>query len=407
MIYESVFKSKLDHIKQENRYREFVSLSRVVGNMPYAIWHDEEDFEKEVIVWCTNDYLGMSHHPKVLDAFKDGALTYGVGSGGTRNISGTLYHHGKLEELVAKLHSKEAGLLFTSGYTANEGALSAVIKAFDDMIVFSDEKNHSSIIHGVRSGGAQKHVFLHNDIDALERLLNLYPEDQPKLIVVTSVYSMHGDFAPLEKLCELSKKYNALLYVDEVHAVGLYGDSGAGLCEHLGLSDDIDIIQGNFAKAYGVVGGYIAATNAVVDYIRSSASSFIFTTSLPPSITLASYASVSYLMESQSERNLLWSNVALLKETLDKTNLPYLRNNGHIVPVLVNGALRCKSICKRLLHEFGIYVQPINYPTVKKGEEMVRITVTPYHTKSMIFDLVHALEEVLYKPTEDCLQKAA
>jgi 5-aminolevulinate synthase len=408
MSYESVFKKKLDKIKQENRYREFVTLSRVVGNLPYAIWHSLDDnFEKEVVVWCTNDYLGMSHHPKVVDAFKEGALTYGIGSGGTRNISGTAYPHILLEKKVAELHRKESALLFSSGYAANEGALSTISYAFNDLVVFSDEKNHASIIQGIRAGHAQKHIFSHNDMTDLEHLLKLYPLEQSKLIVVTSVYSMHGDFAPLEKLCELSKKYNALLYVDEVHAVGLYGEHGGGLSEHLGLTDQIDIIQGNFAKAYGVIGGYIAGTAALVDYVRCSASNFIFTTSMPPSIAIATYASIEYLMENNREREILWENVDRLKKLLEKTDIPYVKNDSHIIAVVIKNALDCKNICQRLIREYGIYVQPINYPTVKRGEEMIRLTITPFHTKSMIYELIHALQEVIYQPFDTSLQKAA
>lgn len=408
MPYNTVFKQKLDEIKKENRYREFITLSRVVGNLPYAIWHSPEDnFEKEVVVWCTNDYLGMSHHEKVLNAFKDAAITYGAGSGGTRNISGTLQPHVHLEKLVAELHQKELSLLFSSGYSANEGALSALSRAFDNMIIFSDEKNHASIIQGIRMGNAHKHVFPHNDMEALERLLNIYDIEHPKLIVVTSVYSMHGDFAPLEKLCELSKKYKALLYVDEVHAVGLYGEKGGGLSDHLGLSDQIDIIQGNFAKGYGVIGGYIAGSQDLVDYVRLTASNFIFTTSLPPSVAMASYASVKHLMEHAHEREMLWENVDRLKKLLSKTDIPYLKNDSHIVPIMINNALDCKNICKRLIQEFGIYVQPINYPTVKRGEEMIRVTITPFHTKAMIYELIHALQEVIYQPNENTLKKVA
>jgi 5-aminolevulinate synthase len=408
MPYESVYKKKLDKIKQENRYREFITLSRVVGNLPYAIWHSIDDnFEKEVVVWCTNDYLGMSHHPKVVDAFKEGALTYGIGSGGTRNISGTVYPHIMLEKQVAELHGKEAGLLFSSGYAANEGTLSTLSYAFENLVIFSDEKNHASIIQGIRAGNAQKHVFPHNDITVLEHLLGLYPLDHPKLIVVTSVYSMHGDFAPLEKLCELSKKYNALLYVDEVHAVGLYGEHGGGLSEHLGVADQIDIIQGNFAKGYGVIGGYIAGTASLVDYVRSSASNFIFTTSMPPALAIATCTSIKYLMENNREREILWENVDRLKKLLEKTDIPYIKNDGHIVAVTINNALDCKNICQRLIREYGIYVQPINYPTVKRGEEMIRLTITPFHTKSMIYELIHALQEVIYKPSDATLKEAA
>lgn len=391
MNYKGAFESCLEQIKQENRYREFVTLSRMVGNLPYALWHNQGK-EQEVIVWCSNDYLGMSHHPQVLQAFKDGAVTYGVGSGGTRNISGTTHPHVLLEKTMADLHKKEAALLFSSGYAANEGALSVICKIFKNLHVFSDEKNHASIIQGVRH--AQKHIFKHNDVADLQRALEAAPAGGAKLIVVESIYSMTGIIAPLKEICTLAKQFNCLLYVDEVHAMGVYGPKGSGLVAQFELEDQVDIIQGNFAKGYGVVGGYIAANALIVDCIRSSASSFIFTTSMPPAVSMAILACVNHLSKSDSERCTLWNNVQLLKQLLINEHIPVLSNSGHIIPILVGDPVKCRQLSKRLLHDFGIYVQSINYPTVPRGEEMLRITVTSYHTQEMIYELVHALRSL-------------
>ncbi|CAO4842745.1 MAG: 5-aminolevulinate synthase [Holosporales bacterium] len=397
MNYEGAFESCLGQIKQENRYREFVTLSRMVGNLPYALWHNNGK-EQEVIVWCSNDYLGMSHHPQVLQAFKDAAVTYGVGSGGTRNISGTTHPHVLLEKTMADLHKKEAALLFSSGYAANEGTLSVLCKIFKNLHVFSDEKNHASIIQGLRH--AQKHIFKHNDVADLQKALQAAPADAPKLIVVESIYSMSGNIAPLKEICALAKEFNSLLYVDEVHAMGVYGPKGAGLVAQFELEDHVDIVQGNFAKGYGVVGGYIAASALIVDCIRSSASSFIFTTSLPPAVSMAILTCVNHLSKSDSERCTLWNNVQLLKQLLINEHIPVLSNSGHIIPILVGDPLKCKQLSRRLLHEFGIYVQPINYPTVPRGEEMLRITVTTYHTHEMIYELVQALRSLWNQDVE-------
>ena len=394
--YDQTFKSHIQRIQDENRYREFVTLSRFVGNLPYAVWHHDQS-ETDVVVWCTNDYLGMSHHPHVIQALKSAALNYGAGSGGTRNISGTTFPHVLLENQMARLHKKESALLFGSGYAANEGTLSALARAFDNLIIFSDEKNHASQIQGIRNGGAERKIFPHNDMDALEQMLKDQPYDRPKLVVVVSVYSMLGDFAPLQTLCDLCERYNALLYVDEVHAVGLYGEDGSGRVAQLGLTDRVDIIQGNFAKGYGVIGGYIAAKADLVDYIRLTASAFIFTTSLPPAICMAALASVQYLETHPHERAVFWQKVTLLKNTLDQYRIPYHKNDGHIVPIIIGDAKKCRSVCFELLHDYYIYTQPINYPTVAVGSEMIRLVVTPYHTDQMIVDLCKALSHILHK----------
>ncbi|CAO5675868.1 MAG: 5-aminolevulinate synthase [Holosporales bacterium] len=395
MPYEHLLSVKLQQIRDENRYRKFVALSRIVGNLPYATWHNKEsNEEQEVIVWCTNDYLGMSHHKEVLQAFKEGCLTYGVGSGGTRNISGTAHPHVMLEQTMADLHKKEAGLLFVSGYAANEGALSSLANILGDAVIFSDEKNHASIIQGIKLSKCEKRVYAHNDMAQLEEMLKEYPIEKPKIIVVVSVSSMRGDFAPLRELCALKKKYNALLFVDEVHAVGMYGPRGAGLISHFELEDDVDIIQGNFAKGYGVIGGYIAASSIIIESIRLHASSFIFTTSIPPAVALASQASVKHLAENDQERQMLWKRVKMLKKALSETTVNFVENESHMVPVIIGDAKKCLIFCYRLLNEHGIYVQPINYPTVPIGQEMIRLTVTPFHTEDMILELVESLQKI-------------
>lgn len=398
--YNQAFNAQLVKLKEDGRYREFVPLSRMMGDFPHALWHCNEDQQKEVIVWCTNDYLNMSHNKQVVRAFQEAAQYYGVGSGGTRNIAGTSYPHLLLEKEMADLHKKDASLTFSSGYAANEGALSALSNAFKDMTIFSDEKNHASMIQGIREGKGKCQIFKHNDMDHLETLIQDLPLTQPKLIAVTSVYPMLGDFAKLEDLCDLAEKYNALLYVDEVHAMGMYGPEGDGLTAQLNLQDKVHIIQGNFAKGYGAIGGYVAGSASVIDYIRSFASSFIFTTSIPPATTQAALESVQYLRKSSVEREKLWQNVALLKDALRHYNVPFVKNDSHIVAVIIGGASYCKQFCDRLLIEYGIYLQPINYPTVPLGQEMVRITITPEHTLEMISALAQALNELLNENTK-------
>jgi len=333
----------------------------------------------------------MSHHPSVIEAAVQATKAYGVGSGGTRNISGTAHLHVELERTIADLHEKEAGLVFTSGYVANEAALCTLAKGLPNCVAFCDEKIHASMIHGISHSRVPKHVFSHNNLDELRKQLEQYDKKQPKLIAFVSVYSMEGDFAPIEVICDLAKEYNALTYLDEVHAVGIYGKGGAGLANALNQQHRIDVIQGNFAKAYGVIGGYITGSKSLVDYVRSLASGFIFTTSLPPMVASAATTSIKILQEADDLREKLWDNVNLLKSLLAKTQVNYHNTPSHIVPVVIGDAKACKDFTDALLHDFGIYVQPINYPTVPRGEERLRLTVTPFHTKEMIHDMVNAL----------------
>lgn len=393
MNYDHIFSQHLQALKTEGRYRIFADLERLVGDAPYALWRGPEG-TKKVIVWCSNDYLGMSQHPEVLEAMTKAVHKYGAGSGGTRNISGTAHSHVLLEEEVAHLHGKDKGLIFTSGYIANEATISALAQALPNCVVLSDEKNHASIIQGIRSGGCERRVFRHNNLaDLRENLKSLDPK-RPKIIAFISVYSMDGDIAPIESICDLAKEFNAITYLDEVHAVGLYGPEGAGVAAQLGLQDRIDIIQANFAKAYGVIGGYITGSASLVDYVRSVASGFIFTTSLPPSVVAAAHKSICILRQDTTLRNRLWHNVELLKSYLEKRTIPFQRLSSHIVPVIVGNPQQCYNVCEILRQEYDIYVQPINYPTVPRGQERLRLTVTPAHTPEMIQNLAQALEDI-------------
>jgi 5-aminolevulinate synthase len=393
MNYDQIFSSYLTSLKTEGRYRIFADLERLVGEAPYALWHSCEGIKK-VIVWCSNDYLGMSQHPEVIKAMVEATKLYGVGSGGTRNISGTAHSHVKLEQEVADLHGKEKGLIFTSGYIANEATISSLAKALPNCVVLSDEKNHASIIQGIRVGGCERRVFQHNNLSDLRANLSSLDPHRPKIIAFISVYSMDGDIAPIEAICDLAKEFNAITYLDEVHAVGLYGPEGAGVAAQLGLQDRIDVIQANFAKAYGVIGGYITGSNALVDYVRSAASGFIFTTSLPPAVVAAVHKSISILRHDTTLRDQLWNRVNLLKERLEKSSIPFERAASHIVPVIVGNATQCQSVSDILRDEYGIYAQPINYPTVPRGQERLRLTVTPAHTPTMINQLGDALEDI-------------
>ena len=390
--YHAFFNQQLQALKTEGRYRTFANLERQVGCAPYALWHKPNGETKSVVVWCSNDYLSMSHHPDVIQAFQDAATLYGVGSGGTRNISGTARLHVKLEQTLADLHDKESALVFTSGYTANEASLSALGEGLPDCVFFSDEKNHASMIQGIRHSRAEKFVFRHNDMDDLRQKLASVDPRRPKVIAFVSLYSMDGDIAPLKQICDLAKEFNALTYLDEVHAVGIYGPKGNGLAAEQGLLDRVDIIQGNFAKAYGVVGGYITGSKALVDFVRSHASGFIFTTSLPPAIAAAALKSIEVLKADPSYRQRLRQNADYLKNALRKTQLNFIDSPSHIVPVVVGDAHLCQEVATRLLNDFQIYAQPINYPTVPKGQERLRLTVTPAHTKEMIDQLVEALD---------------
>lgn len=389
--YNAAFDAALRDIRAEGRYRVFTDLERKVGQFPRA--HSYK-LDKEVIVWCANDYLGMGQHPAVLNAMHDAIGGMGAGAGGTRNISGTHHKIVELESTLAELHQKEAALVFTSGYVANEATLSTLGAMLPNCVIFSDAQNHASMIHGIRQSGAEKKIFRHNDVDHLAKLLAATDARRPKIIAFESVYSMDGDIGPIREICALARQYNALTYLDEVHAVGMYGSRGAGIAEREGLMDEVDIIQGTMAKAYGVIGGYIAAKANIVDMIRSYAPGFIFTTSLPPAIAAGANASIRYLMGSNAERAAHQENAAKLKSMLTAAGIPVLASNTHIVPVMVGDPVRCKQISDILLEEYGMYVQPINYPTVRKGTERLRFTPTPFHSEAMMADLRDALVEV-------------
>ena len=394
MDYRQFCTKELNALKQKGHYRTFNTFERIVGSGPYAIWHGPDNRKHKVTVFCSNDYLGMSHNPEVISATQSAIDKYGVGSGGTRNISGTALEHVMLEQKVAQLHNKEAGLLFTSGYIANQASLEVLGSQLPNCVIFSDEKNHASMIHGIRHSRARKVIFPHNDMEFLEQRLKEEDFDTPKVIACVSIYSMDGDFANLHKIIELAKKYNALTFLDEVHAVGVYGSNGGGVAEHLGVSSDIDIIQANFAKGYGVMGGYIASHQVITDFIRSFAPSFIFTTSLPPSVTAACRAAIDLQISSNHWRDRLWNNINFLKQKMKEHDLPLIKNESHIVPFVVGDAKKCKEWSDRLLSEHKIYLQPINFPTVPHGQERFRITVTPDHEYKHIEALCIALKAV-------------
>ncbi len=403
MDYESFFATKISTLHDEGRYRVFKPIARHRGYFPRALYHRPDGQKKEVTLWCSNDYLGMGQSPIVIEAMHNAIDKYGTGAGGTRNISGTSPLHEKLEESVAKLHQKQAGLVFSSGYTANQGALAVLASLLPDCIIFSDQKNHASMIHGMKDSRAKIEIFNHNDANHLESLLKQYPTTQAKIIAFESVYSMDGDIAPVREFCNLAQRYNALTYLDEVHAVGLYGEKGGGIAEQENLLDQIDIIEGTFGKAYGVMGGFITGNHVLIDTIRSYASSFIFTTSLPPAVLAGALASVEHLKTSAIERIRMRSNVMRFKKGLEKSGLPYLQGPSHIVPLIVGEPNCCKLLTDELLERYNIYVQPINYPTVPKGTERMRLTATATHTYEDIDDFVNILAE-LY--TENHIQLA-
>jgi 5-aminolevulinate synthase len=389
-MYSQIFEHHINNIKSEGRYREFVPILRIAEDLPYAI----DNNNRKITLWCINDYLGMSAHKKVISAAKHAVDNFGVGSGGTRNIGGNNKILLELEENLADLHDKEKALVFTSGYVANDATLASMPKIMPDMIYFSDEMNHASIISGIRNSQVPKSIYQHNDVDSLEALLAQVPWELPKMIVFESVYSMNGLISPIDKIVSLAKKYNALTYIDEVHSVGLYGNRGAGIANAMGLSRDLDIIQGTLAKAYGTIGGYIASTNLLIDAIRSIAPGFIFTTSLPPVIAAAANASINHLKFSNLERLRHQNRIVSLKSALEKANIKYFKNNSHIVPIIVGDPILTKTISEKLFKSYGIYLQHINYPTVPRGSERLRITITPYHTDNMIAELVGALQSV-------------
>jgi 5-aminolevulinate synthase len=390
MNYQEKFEEALGALTLEGRYRVFADILRQRGEFPSAVHHTPEG-TRPITVWCSNDYLGMGQHPAVLSAMHEAIDRAGAGSGGTRNISGTTHYHVELERELADLHGKEAALLFTSGYISNQATLATLVKLLKGAVIFSDEKNHASMIEGVRQGGGPKRIWRHNDLDHLESLLQDYERDTPKIIAFESIYSMDGDIAPIAAICDLAKEYNALTYLDEVHAVGMYGPRGAGVAEREGAMHRVDIIEATLAKGFGLMGGYIASTAACVDAIRSYAPGFIFTTSLAPAIVAGALASVRHLKISQEERGRHQARAAALKERLAAENLPVMHTPSHIVPVLVGDPVRCKELTDALLGRFGIYVQPINYPTVPRGTERIRLTPGPMHTDEQMDRLIAAL----------------
>jgi 5-aminolevulinate synthase len=394
MDYEAFFKDAIGQVKAEGRYRVFAELERHAGDFPHATNYVGEE-SREITVWCSNDYLGMGQHPKVLTAMKDAVDKVGAGAGGTRNIAGTSHYHVLLEKELAELHGTEAALIFTSGYVANEAALSTLAANIPECVLVSDADNHASMIAGIRHSRAEKLIFKHNDVEDLERQLASLPLDRPKIIVFESVYSMDGDISPIKEICDLADKYRAMTYLDEVHAVGMYGPRGAGVAERDGQMDRITVIQGTLAKAFGVVGGYIAATEKLVDFVRSYANGFIFTTSMPPAIAAASAASVRHVRDyGQPDRERHQERAATLKKMLRDAGLPVMPSVSHIVPVMVGDPVVCKQVTDDLMDRYGIYVQPINYPTVPRGTERLRLTPTPFHGDDDMRRLVDALTEI-------------
>jgi len=392
--YDFIFDKALHGLKKEGRYRVFNNVTRKRGEFPKAIFNDQEGVSSDVTIWCSNDYLGMGQNNHVIEAFVNAAKAVGAGAGGTRNISGTSNYHVELEKEISEFHNKESALIFTSGYIANECALSTLAKFLPNCVVFSDEKNHASMIEGIKNGKSDKHIFKHNDLNHLETLLKETDSNQPKIVAFESVYSMDGDFAPIKDIVELCKKYNALSYLDEVHGVGLNGEHGGGLAQALGVSDEIDIIEGTLAKGFGLMGGYVASKSNITDVIRSFAPGFIFTTSMPPSIAAAAVASMRHVKNNNHLRIELKERANKLKKMMAEKNLPVIENNSHIVPVLVKDSVRCKEISDILLKDFSIYVQPINYPTVPKGTERLRFTPTPFHSDEKMKYLVASLDQI-------------
>jgi 5-aminolevulinate synthase len=392
MTYSEQLDKALTRLHDEGRYRTFIDIERRSGNFPHAVWTKPDGTEQDITVWCGNDYLGMGQHPVVREAMHEAIEATGAGSGGTRNISGTTVYHKRLEVELADLHGKESALLFTSAYIANDATLSTLPKLFPGLIIYSDERNHASMIEGVRRNGGAKRIFRHNDLAHLRELLEADDSDAPKLIAFESIYSMDGDFGPIEGICDLADEFGALTYIDEVHAVGMYGPRGAGVAERDRLMHRLDIINGTLAKAFGVMGGYIAASEKMCDAIRSYAPGFIFTTSLPPAVAAGAAASVAYLKRAPELREKHQEQAKVLKLRLKGLGLPIIDHGSHIVPVIVGNPVHTKVLSDMLLDEHGIYVQPINFPTVPRGTERLRFTPSPVHGPREMDALVHAMD---------------
>ncbi len=393
MDYETFFGGELQSVRDEGRYRVFAEIERKAGQFPQAKRYVDGEISN-VTVWCSNDYLGMGQHPKVLEAMHNVLNECGAGAGGTRNISGTNHHHVLLENELADLHSKEDALLFTSGYVSNWAALGTLAARIPDCMVLSDALNHASMIEGIRHSKADRMIFEHNSPEDLDRKLSTLDPDRPKLVAFESVYSMDGDIAPIAEILDVCEKHNAMTYIDEVHGVGLYGERGGGVAEREGLMDRITVIEGTLGKAFGVMGGYIAASKNLCDYVRTFASGFIFTTALPPAIAAGACASIKHLKVSNAERERQQERVAKVRAALDRMGIPHLPNPSHIIPVMVGDAHKCKFISDWLMENHGIYVQPINYPTVPRGEERLRLTPSPVHSDDDIDRLLTALSDI-------------